>query len=169
LAQARTFVEVYRVELEPLNGSGVRGSGTVVRISNGGFGPFVARFSLSVAGLESGRPHSISIDNRPYLFPPGECPPASAAADDPSPSGLGDDIISAGEAARYTGGTVYELPPVRTRGRLGFVRGLFRGTNDPRDSLGDALLVRGLTVHGQYEATVPVACSRLTYVGPRSL
>jgi hypothetical protein len=166
----RAGVEIDRIELMPLNSSGVTGRGTLRRTIEPPFNSFpdfnyVATLRLKINGLEAGYGHRQDLDGTTYLSPPATCPPASAAASDPSPAGLGDDIISASEAAQFTGGIGANLKQitaaVRTRPRT--ISLTFRGQDDYRAIL-SIYVVRGMTVHGQYEPTVPVACSMLTAV-----
>jgi hypothetical protein len=170
-AVGRPVLEIDRIELMPLNGSGVSGRGTLRRITGPRIlaGNYVATLTLKIRGLEAGHGHPQDIDGTTYLEPPASCPPASAAGSDPSPAGLGDDIISASEAERVTGGcsaTLKEIPAV-VRDGTRTIRVTFRGQDDFRRSVLSLYVVRGMTVHGRYEPTVPVACSMLTMVVSR--
>ena len=172
------FLEIDRIDLMPLNGSGVTGHGTLRRIAR--FGPrsdvtdarYVATLKLNIHGLEAGQSHPQDIDGTTYLGPPAVCPPASAARDDPSPAGLGDEIVSAGEASRYTGminAKLKDIPAV-SEASSRKLRLIFRGRDDVlRGGLLNIYLVRGMTVQGRYEPTVPVACGQLSTIVARRI
>jgi hypothetical protein len=172
------FLEIDRIDLMPLNGSGVTGHATLREIFLLGPGSdptnarYIATLRLSVTGLEAGQSHAQDIDGTTYLGPPAVCPPASAAGNDPSPAGLGDEIISAGEASAYTGmvnAQLKDIPASRSAGSRN-LRLVFRGRDDfLRGGLLSIYMVRGLTVQGQYQPTVPVACGQLTAIGTRRI
>jgi hypothetical protein len=153
-------LEIDRIKLMPLNGSGVTGSGTLRRIIGPRIIPmnYVATLTLKIRGLEAGQVHPQDIDGTTYLSPPATCPPASAAGS--------DGIISASEAEQYTGGisaNLKEIPAAVRTGRR-TIRVTFRGQDDFRRSVLAIYVVRGMTVQGQYQPTVPVACAMLRTV-----
>src|SRR4051794_22131808 len=69
--------EVYRIELQELNGSGVTGTGTLMRTLGRGLEPrFTATLRLRLSGLESGQTHLLGQHTRfTYLNDPVFCPP----------------------------------------------------------------------------------------------
>jgi hypothetical protein len=164
--------DVYRIDLDGMNGSGVTGTGTLVRrlALRGDSDPrFVASLRIRVNGLESGQAHLRSIHTRfNYLSNPIFCPPPSAADDDPTPAGLGDSVISASESALFTQDErSLGSFSATSRPRAQSARVVFRGTVDFRNLGPDLLILRGMTINGRYEPTVPVACGDFTLVSPR--
>lgn len=167
---AARYIETYRIRFEPLNGSGVLGTGTLQIDVRNRFGDNPATLTLRVRGLERGYPHAVTLNGFDYLMigRSAAIPPASAASADPSPAGLGPSTLSDGEGQVYYGAPQGSaIPPIRPA-RAGGVREVrlrFADNYDARTLANrQAIILHGLSVDGQRQADAPAAFGSIRLV-----
>jgi hypothetical protein len=140
--------------LQPVNGSGVTGT---VRIGATEDGRLLA-VRLDATGLEFGGAHPVHIHEPDGQDARVACPGPDADAD-------GDGIVSLAEGEPSYGPVRVEFappPPVDSSGTMTF-RGQLRVEDRSIVPVTDgAVVVHGLSVEGEYDPTVPVACAVLS-------
>jgi hypothetical protein len=139
----------FRAELEPLNSSGVSGTAIFSQLGR------TLRVQVTAASLEPQEEHAQHL-HRLEDGAPGECP--TEVQDE-----NGDGVISDQEGETVYGPVALELAPFPTADADGDLS--FQGTFDidaELEPLSDRVIVlHGIELGGEYDATVPVACARL--------
>jgi hypothetical protein len=155
--------QLFRVDLIPLNGSGVSGRGLLTRVHAAGAtsGQAIDTLAIAVAGLEQNQEHAVSLTG--FSAQTGKVatiPPASAATLDPSAAGLGSDVISESEGSPFYGPTrvsITPLHPTRPGARLQLLASKEKFDANAPDPTAEAIVVRGMSIDGTYQPTVPLA------------
>jgi hypothetical protein len=133
------------IELAALNGSGVSGTATLSQTGD------QLMVVIEAAGLEADQPHAQHI-HQPEDGSPATCP-------GPDADGDGDGVVSLEEGLPSYGPVALALEPFPSADADGVVS--FDETLTVGQDLGlenDAIVLHGLTVDGEYVATLPVAC-----------
>lgn len=145
----------FRVELQPLNDSGV--SGTAHLLLDGD----QLTVTIDATGLEAGETHAQHIHGNPDPDDlPGNstCPPASADVD-------GNGLVSVGEGLPYYGPVLLALESFTTApgGVIDFEQ-TYRDLSNlaPVNALQNrSIVIHGKTVGGTYIGSLPVACGQI--------
>jgi hypothetical protein len=139
--------EVYHVELNQLNGSGVEGKAVLI-LKDG-----VLRVHVKARGLVPGMLHPQHIHGEPGSEN-ATCPPPSASGE--------DDIITIGEGFPFYGGVLQPLTPfpMADEGTINYHE-TFMVDGDLTDLSDEAIVLHGAFVEGEYVATLPVACGEI--------
>lgn len=143
---ARSSTHVYMVNLHELNHSGVSGHVILLELDGSLTAFVIAR------GLVPNEVHMQHIHG--FADKQATCPtPVEADANH-------DGIITFAEGLPFYGPVVVPLTPYPTASAHGTV--LFRNTFSTIDNLDEYVVVlHGLTVNGQYDMTLPVACGAI--------
>lgn len=146
----------YTAQLAPLNGSGVTGEVEIQVQGNR------LDVMMVVRGVEPGQIHPQHIHGFDGNEQDATCPPPSAAGD--------DGLISIAEGEPFYGPVQLALDPFPTPQDGTYVfHETFKITNadkdftvqDARDLVDEEIVIHGMTVDGEYWATLPVACGAL--------
>lgn len=144
----------YVAPLFPLNDSGVEGTAELELEGD------QLRVKIEAAGLEASKIHPQHIHGHEHKN--ASCPPDNADTN-------GDGVIDIGEGLPYYGPVIVPLTPFPTadaEGRISFDE-VF--TVDP-GALGPlqkrAVVLHGMTVNGEYVASLPVACGEIRVKPP---
>lgn len=162
--------QVYLAKLMPLNDSGVRGQAILFLEGN------ELTVRVIATGLEPNMPHPQHIhgfeDKRNSV-----CPPESADTD-------GDGLISLVEGAPFYGPVLLslyepidEFPVATNSGLIRFERTFTLGETEFEEEgqviskedlmplINRAIVLHGMTVNGEYNPVLPVACAEITMPG----
>ncbi len=149
--------EYYKTCLYPINGSGAIALAYFELQNN------VLSTTVLASGMEPNREHPQHI----HGFTDGTdavCPPASADTD-------GDGLISLAEGVPFYGGVLLALedeagnyPTADSHGNYMFQRSFNVGSLSLPNLERTAVVAHGLTVGGEYEATLPVACGEVAKI-----
>ena len=158
-ASAQPHVEVHRVTLEELNGSGVTGTAILIQRDT------EVRAIVIARGLEPGQVHPQHIHGLSGNTN-GTCPPPSAADDRtglPEEAADPDEFISLEDGAPFYGPVLLPLTPFPTANRAGvvFYDRTFQVSGDLEDLDDEVVVLHGMTLAGGYAATLPVACGEI--------
>lgn len=147
---AHPSTRVYRVALRPLNDSGVTGSAQLIQRGN------KVRVILRARGLEPNMVHPQHIHgiagNQDAV-----CPPASAAGP--------DGLLSLTDGLPFYGPVLQSLTPfpMASHGKVTYNQ-TFRISGDLLELKDEVIVLHGMTVDGDYVATLPIACGEIMSV-----
>jgi len=142
------LTKTYTAEISSLNNSGVTGTATLILDGD------QLTVHIMASGLEPGMVHPQHIHGFPDKNKNATCPPMWADKD-------GDGLVELGEGLPFYGPVMLPLEPFPTApdGTINYTR-----TFDISDNLSllplqnDVIVLHGMTVDGEYIATLPVAC-----------
>ena len=145
-AGAGRAAEVYHVDLDALNDSGVEGKAVLV-LRDG-----TLRVHLHARGLVPAMLHPQHVHG--FATAEATCPPDSAAGD--------DDVLSFAEGLPFYGPVVLGLAPFPTadKGKISYHE-TFDVEGDLLDLSDEVVIVHGGFVDGEYVPSLPVACGEL--------
>lgn len=140
--------QVYKVDLDPLNESGVDGKAVLV-LRDG-----TLRVNLHARGLVPGMLHPQHIHGLDGSEN-ATCPPASAAGD--------DGVLTIGEGMPFYGPVLQPLMPfpMADNGTVNYHE-TFEVSGDLSDLSDEVIVLHGKFVDGEYVATLPVACGEIS-------
>jgi hypothetical protein len=148
-------VREYSVDLSQLNDSGV--SGTVsLTLEDGRFLTVIVQAS----GLEPNRPHPQHIHGFRAPKQNASCPTQEADED-------GNGIIDLAEGIPFFGPVIIALEPfnlVDGQGNLYYEEAFVVNPGEVQPLHKRAVVLHGLTVNGEYVASLPVACGEIEAV-----
>lgn len=143
----------YRVSLAALNHSGVHGTATLALEGN------QLTVTVNAMGLEAGKPHPQHIHGFMDNSRNSTCPTMAADTN-------GDGVVDLAEGLPSYGPVLLELGPMPmadAEGRIMYTH-TFEITKDLLPLQNRAIVLHGLTVNGEYIATLPVACGQVMTV-----
>ena len=151
--------QVYQVDLDALNSSGVEGKAVLVLRGDH------LRVHITARGLTPGMVHPQHIHGLDGSTN-AVCPPESAQDDImglPEEAAMPDELISLEEGAPFYGGVKLSLTPFPTANKAGVVTYTqsFMVDGDLLDLSDEAVVLHGQFVDGTYVATLPVACGEI--------
>lgn len=141
----------YTAELYGLNNSGVSGTAWLTMYRNGDLTVHISATGLEADMLHVQHIHGFDTNNGNSI-----CPPDTADTD-------GDGLISVGEGAPFYGGVLLslaEFPTADSDGNIDYMAS-FETTGDLRPLQNRSIVLHGLTVEGEYIASLPVACGQI--------
>jgi hypothetical protein len=148
--QSLNLKKEYRASLSALNNSGVHGTAHLMLDGNR------LTVTIEAMGLEAGKPHPQHIHGFMENNRNSTCPTTAFDTN-------GDGLIDLGESVPAYGPILLDLAPMPTadaQGRVMYTRTFEINTNLlPLQNR--AIVLHGLTVNGQYVATLPVACGQV--------
>lgn len=149
-AQSMNLKKEYRTSLGALNNSGVHGSATFLLDGN------KLTVTVEAMGLEAGRPHPQHVHGFTDNTRNSTCPTSSFDTN-------GDGLIDLGESIPAYGPILLDLAPMPMADAMGKVMytRTFEITKDLLPLQNRAIVLHGLTVNGEYIATLPVACGQV--------
>lgn len=142
----------YTAQLSSLNNSGVTGTATFTMSGD------KLMVWVSATGLVAGQVHMLHIhglDNSKKAT----CPPASADANS-------DGIVSLQEGLPFYGAVLQPLTPYPTAdssGKISLSQTYTVDSSALSPLTNRVVVIHGLNVSGQYDASVPVACGQITH------
>ncbi|MBC5992490.1 hypothetical protein [Pontibacter cellulosilyticus] len=141
--------KTYTADIMALNGSGVMGTATLTLEGD------MVTVHIMASGLEPNQLHPQHIHGFMDSNKNAVCPPPSADTD-------GDGLIELGEGAPFYGPILQPLTPFPTapNGTINYTR-TFEVTADMLPLQNNVIVLHGMTVNGQYWATLPVACGEI--------
>ncbi|MGK7392063.1 MAG: hypothetical protein ACNS60_17050 [Candidatus Cyclobacteriaceae bacterium M2_1C_046] len=146
----------YSANLNPINNSGVNGSATLILEGN------TLQVTIQANGLEPLKDHPQYIRGFPSSAENSTCPPPGADTD-------GNGIVGIEEGKLFYGGIKLPLDTT-TASSNGSLRyedtfTLGEGNNPELEDLESltsrAIVLHGMTINGNYEPALPVACGQL--------
>ena len=143
--------KTYTADIMSLNNSGVTGTATLTLEGD------MLTVHIMATGLEPGMVHPQHIHGFTENNNNATCPPMSADMD-------GDGLVELGEGVPFYGPVLLPLDPFPTApdGSVDYTR-----TFDISDNVAllplqnDVIVLHGMTVDGEYIATLPVACAEI--------
>ncbi len=142
--------KIYTVDFGMLNDSGVSGTAELTLLGD------QLTVHITASGLVPDETHPQHIHGFMDTNRNSTCPPPSADTD-------GDGIITIPEGAPFYGAVLLTLSPLPTADSEGNID--FTATYTIDDSItplqNRAIVLHGLTVDGEYVATIPVACGQI--------
>jgi len=144
----------FTVQLQALNGSGVTGD-VEIKIKKGK----ILKIQLEANGLEGNKIHPQHIHGLTSPADIATCPDLSADLN-------ADGLISVGEGAPFYGPIVLPLTPFDLVSENGELRYEASFTINPASiqPLGKRTIVlHGMTVNGEYIASLPIACGQVEF------
>lgn len=144
--------QYYTAHLEALNHSGVSGKAMLTLHGH------TLTVEIMASGLEPGMLHVQHIHGFTENNKNAKCPDVNADTD-------GDGLVTLAEGLPYYGAVLLPLTPFPTAGSDGMVH--YTETFDLSDGnavsplQNRAIVLHGLTVQGEYVATLPVACAQI--------
>ena len=143
--------KTYMVEIKSLNNSGVSGMATLTLMGD------ELTVHIEASGLEPGMVHPQHIHGFMENNKNAVCPPMSADTD-------GDGLVELPEGLPYYGPVLLSLEPFPTApdGTINYTRTF--NISDKVDLLplqNNVIVLHGMTVDGEYVATLPVACGEI--------
>lgn len=143
--------KTYMVEIKSLNNSGVSGMASLTLMGD------ELTVHIQASGLEPGMVHPQHIHGFENNNQNAVCPPMSADTD-------GDGLVELAEGLPFYGSVLLSLEPfpVAPDGTINYTR-----TFNIGDKVGllplqnDVIVLHGMTVDGEYVATLPVACGAI--------
>ncbi len=159
VASAHSGVHVYRVDLDPLNNSGVEGQAILIQRGN------TLRVIIRAKGLEPGQLHPQHIHGLDGSTN-AVCPPPDAAdniAGLPEEASDPDEFISLEEGVPFYGPVLLSLTPFPTANPAGVVTysQSFQVDGDLLDLTDEEIVLHGMTLSEGYAASLPVACGQI--------
>ncbi len=151
LAQQPEGTRRYTATLAAANGSGVSGTATLTVSGN------QLTVALEARGLEANQLHQQHIHGFANNQANSTCPPPAADTNR-------DGLISLEEGTPFIGPALLPLEPYPTAGAQGTISFTRTYTVDAGQLLpleNRALELHGMTVRGQYLATLPIACGEI--------
>lgn len=148
--QSMNLKKEYRASLGALNHSGVHGTATLMLEGN------MLTVSIEAMGLEAGKPHPQHIHGFMENNRNSTCPTSSFDTN-------GDGLIDLGESVPAYGPILLDLAPMPTAdamGKVSYTR-TFTINSNLLPLQNRAIVLHGLTVNGEYIATLPVACGQV--------
>lgn len=138
--------EVYHVDLDPLNESGVDGKAVLVQRDG------MLRVQIHARGLVPDTLHLQHIHGEESSN--AVCPPPSAAGD--------DGVLTIGEGLPFYGPVLQPLTPfpMAENGMVNYHE-TFEVDGDLLDLSDEVIVLHGAFVDGEYVATLPVACGEI--------
>jgi Cu/Zn superoxide dismutase len=148
--QSMNLKKEYRASLGALNNSGVHGTATLMLEGN------MLTVSIEAMGLEAGKPHPQHIHGFMENNRNSTCPTSAFDTN-------GDGLIDLGESVPAYGPILLDLAPMPTADAMGKVSytKTFTINSNLLPLQNRAIVLHGLTVNGQYIATLPVACGQV--------
>lgn len=148
--QSMNLKKEYRASLGALNNSGVHGTATLMLEGN------MLTVTVEAMGLEAGKPHPQHIHGFTENNRNSTCPTSAFDTN-------GDGLIDLGESVPAYGPILLDLAPMPTADAMGNVRYTrsFTINSNLLPLQNRAIVLHGLTVNGQYVATLPVACGQV--------
>lgn len=143
--------KTYTAQLNSLNGSGVSGMATLTLMGD------QLKVHIMASGLEEGQLHPQHIHGFMKSNKNAICPPMSADTD-------GDGLIELTEGAPFYGPVLLPLMPfpMAPDGTINYTQTFDISQNpDLLPLQNDVIVLHGMTVDGQYIATLPVACGEI--------
>ena len=140
--------QVYQVDLDALNHSGVEGKATLVLRGD------QLRVVVRARGLTPGMVHPQHIHGLDGMMN-ATCPPPSAAGT--------DGLLTLEDGLPFYGPVLQPLEPFPTANKAGVVTytQTFHVDRDLADLSDEAIVLHGAFVRGDYVATLPVACGEI--------
>ena len=152
VASANSGAQVYRVNLDTLNDSGVHGHATLV------YRDSQLKVELVAWGLEPNMVHLQHIHGFAGTDQVATCPPMSAAGS--------DNILTFQEGLPFYGPVVLPLQPYPMAMKNGLVTFHETFSGVTIDDLSNFVIVlHGMTLNGTYDPTLPVACGAIMPAG----
>lgn len=141
--------KMYTVDLAPLNGSGVSGTAELTLVGDQ-LTVRVYATGLEPNSLHPQHIHGFMDDNRNAV-----CPPASADQN-------GDGLVDLNEGAPFYGPVLLSLTPFPTApdGTISYEQ-TFTVDDSITPLQNRVIVLHGMTVDGEYVATLPVACGQI--------
>ena len=141
--------KTYTADIMALNGSGVMGTATLTLEGD------KLTVQLMASGLEAGKLHPQHIHGFMDKNKNAVCPPMSADTD-------GDGLVELGEGLPFYGPVLLSLEPFPTApdGTINYTR-TFDVTAAMLPLQNNVIVLHGMTVNGEYVATLPVACGAI--------
>lgn len=139
----------FEVKFRALNNSGVSGKAKI-KIKNGN----ILSIKMNVKGFEPNKVHPQHIHGQTDSSIQASCPTASADVD-------ADGVVSVGEGLPFYGPIVLPLVPFDLVNSSGKLKYKAKFTVNPVSLFplqNRTIVLHGLTVNGQYIASLPVAC-----------
>lgn len=152
IAHANSETSHYRVDLAPVNGSGVYAT-VVAKVTDGK----TLHVSINAAGLEPDKLHPQHIHGINNPVKKSTCPTQANDVD-------GDGIISIQEGVPSFGPILIPLVPfnlVDSAGHLSYEATLTINPGDLQPLHKRTIVMHGATVNGAYIPSLPVACGEL--------
>lgn len=148
--QSLNLKKEYRASLGALNNSGVHGTATLMLEGN------LLTVTVEAMGLEAGKPHPQHVHGFTDNTRNSTCPTSSFDTN-------GDGLIDLGESIPAYGPILLDLSPMPTADAMGNVRytRTFTISSNLLPLQNRAFVLHGLTVNGEYMATLPVACGQV--------
>ncbi|MDX1663956.1 MAG: hypothetical protein R3272_09190 [Candidatus Promineifilaceae bacterium] len=146
--------QVYEVDLDPLNNSGVDGTAMLTVMGN------QLTVTINATGFEAGELHPQHIHGFTETLQMATCPPPTADEND-------DGLVDLGEGAPFYGPVLLPLEPFPTApgGDVNFSES-YTFSDDLMPLESNAIVLHGMTVDGSYEATLPIACGQIVAQEP---
>ena len=148
-------IDYYTVDFGELNNSGVMGTALLALEGN------ELTVTIDASGLEPNQLHPQHIHGFVDSNANASCPPMSADDD-------GDGLVELGEGLPFYGPVLLPLTPFPTADANGEIHYMetFTLTAEEADQLkpmqNNAIVLHGMTVNGNYVATLPVACGQVS-------
>lgn len=145
----------YRVDLSPLNASGVYGT-VEATLADGK----MLHITLTASGLEPGKVHPQHIHGINSPVKNSTCPTIANDTD-------GDGLVSVREGAATFGPIILALVPfnlVDAAGSLNYQASFTINPGDMQPLHKRAVVIHGATVNGEYIPSLPVACGEIVQV-----
>lgn len=141
--------KTYTAHLGTLNNSGVTGTATLTLDGN------MLTVHIMASGLEPNKVHPQHIHGFTENNRNSTCPPQSADIN-------GDGLVDLGEGLPFYGGVILDLRPYQTapNGTINYTQ-TFTIDASLLPLQNRVIVLHGLTVNGQYMATLPVACGMI--------
>lgn len=141
--------KMYTVDIAPLNGSGVSGTAELTLVGD------QLTVKVYATGLEPNMVHPQHIHGFIENNRNSTCPPASADED-------GDGLVELGEGLPFYGPVLLSLTPFPTApdGTISFEM-TYTVDSSITPLQNRVIVLHGMTVEGEYVATLPVACGQI--------
>lgn len=148
--QSMNLQKEYRASLGALNNSGAHGTATLMLDGNR------LTVTIEAMGLEAGKPHPQHIHGFMENNRNSTCPTSALDTN-------GDGLVDLGEGLPAYGPVLLDLAPMPAadaQGKVMYTR-TFEISSNLLPLQNRAIVLHGLTVNGQYIATLPVACGQI--------
>lgn len=141
--------KTYTADIMALNGSGVMGTATLTLEGD------MLTVHIMASGLEPNKLHPQHIHGFMENNKNAVCPPPSADTD-------GDGLVELGEGLPFYGPVLLPLEPFPTapNGTINYTQ-TFEVNAAMLPLQNNVIVLHGMTVNGQYVATLPVACGAI--------